>query len=78
VFSILLLQADRQRDDDRFDAMKFRFGMPGMSLYPGAGRHWWEHITPTQVREIAREFDRLGYDYVSVSEHLIMDRHSAW
>ncbi len=56
--------------------MKFRVGMPGMSLYPGTGRHWWEHITPTQVQEIAREIDRLGYDYVSVSEHLIMDRHS--
>jgi hypothetical protein len=56
--------------------MKFRVGMPGMSLYPGTGRHWWESITPTQVREIARKIDRLGYDYVSVSEHLIMDRHS--
>jgi Luciferase-like monooxygenase len=62
--------------DARDEAMKFRVGMPGMSLYPGTGRHWWEQITPTQVKTIAGEIDRLGYDYVSVSEHLIMDRHS--
>jgi probable F420-dependent oxidoreductase len=57
--------------------MKFRVQMPGMSLYPGTGRHWWEQITPADVRRIAWEIDRLGYDYVSISEHLIMDRASA-
>jgi Luciferase-like monooxygenase len=57
--------------------VKFRTHMPGLTLYPGAGKHWWEHITPEELRQIAQETDRLGFDYVSISEHLIMDRESA-
>jgi probable F420-dependent oxidoreductase len=62
---------------DREEIVRFTAHIPGLTLYPGTGTHWWEHITPPEFREIARETDRLGYDYVSVSEHLIMDRESA-
>jgi probable F420-dependent oxidoreductase len=51
--------------------------IPGLTLYPGIGRHWWERITPAEFRALAREIDELGFDYVSVSEHLLMDRASA-
>jgi probable F420-dependent oxidoreductase len=57
--------------------VKFITHLPGLTLYPGVGKHWWERITPEEFREIARETDHLGFDYVSVSEHLIMDRESA-
>jgi probable F420-dependent oxidoreductase len=51
--------------------------LPGLTLYPGLGTHWWERITPDEFRMLAREVDRLGFDYVSISEHLIMDKASA-
>ena len=35
------------------ETMKFRVQMPGMSLYPGTGRHWWERITPGGPRDRA-------------------------
>lgn len=57
--------------------MKFRVSVPGLTLYPGSGKHWWEHITPEEFRDIAQATDRLGYDYISASEHLVMDRESA-
>jgi probable F420-dependent oxidoreductase len=57
--------------------LKFSAHVPGLTLYPGAGRHWWERITPDEFRAIATETDQLGFDYIPVSEHLIMDRESA-
>lgn len=57
--------------------MKFSAHVPGLTLYPGSARHWWERITPEEFRSLAAEIDRLGFDYIFVSEHLIMDRASA-
>lgn len=54
--------------------MKFTVGVPGMSLYPGIGKHWWEHITTDEMKRIAQAADELGYDHLSVPEHLFMTR----
>ena len=47
-----------------------------MNLYPGLGKHWWEHVTPADIVRIAQATEKLGYDYVTVSEHIVMDRMS--
>ena len=54
--------------------MRFKVTLPGMSLYPGIGRHWWEQITTEEIQRIARAADELGYDELSVPEHLFMTR----
>jgi probable F420-dependent oxidoreductase len=54
--------------------MRFKVTLPGMSLYPGIGRHWWEHITSEELQRIARAADELGYEALSVPEHLFMTR----
>jgi probable F420-dependent oxidoreductase len=56
--------------------MKFSIKVPGMSLYPGDGRHWWRDISSREIIEYARTADRLGYDYLTVPEHFVMaDEH---
>jgi probable F420-dependent oxidoreductase len=57
--------------------MRFSVTVPGMSLYPGIGRHWWEHITMAEIQQIARAADELGYDHLSIPEHLFMTRSEA-
>jgi len=57
--------------------MKIQTKVPGMSLYPGTGRHWWEQVTAPQVQALARETERLGFDVVAVPDHLVMDSGSA-
>lgn len=52
--------------------MKFRVALPGMNLYPGTARHWWEDITTGEIRKLASEADRLGYDFITVGTHLGM------
>jgi probable F420-dependent oxidoreductase len=54
--------------------MKFSVTMPGMSLYPGIGRHWWERITMDDFKRIAQAADELGYHDLHVPEHLFMTR----
>jgi hypothetical protein len=51
--------------------------LPGLTLYPGTARHWWESITPDQLVEIARRTDELGFDYVNVPTHFAMTREDA-
>lgn len=48
-----------------------------MSLYPGLGRHWWEHVSPLQVRQLACLTEELGFDVVAIPEHIVMDLASA-
>jgi probable F420-dependent oxidoreductase len=52
-------------------AVKFTTHLPGMTLY-GGGDHWWKSITTDQIVHIARELDRLDYDYITLTEHLYM------
>jgi len=57
--------------------MRFALKLPGMTLYPGRGKHWWEHITAEQMLEIAQRTDALGYDYLELPSHFVMNRESA-
>jgi probable F420-dependent oxidoreductase len=52
--------------------MKFTVSMPGLSLYPGIAKHWWEHITTDELQRIARATDELGYEYLGIPTHLFM------
>jgi probable F420-dependent oxidoreductase len=57
--------------------MKFTATVPGMTLYPGGTKHWWEHTTPEQVVESARLLEELGYDWITISTHVVMDHKTA-
>jgi probable F420-dependent oxidoreductase len=57
--------------------VKFTIHVPGMTLYPGTGRHWWEHISSAQMAMLARRAEDLGFDYITVSDHIVMDGESA-
>jgi alkanesulfonate monooxygenase SsuD/methylene tetrahydromethanopterin reductase-like flavin-dependent oxidoreductase (luciferase family) len=57
--------------------MKFTVKVPGMTLYPGGVKHWWEHIKPEEIIRIAQRIEELGYDYIEISEHIVMNRESA-
>jgi probable F420-dependent oxidoreductase len=52
--------------------MRFTCHVPGMTLYHGSARHWWQDITTDQVVGVARRLDELGYDYLTISEHLVL------
>jgi probable F420-dependent oxidoreductase len=56
--------------------MKVTTHVPGMSLYPGTGKHWWESISSEQIVEAARRCERLGFDYITISDHIVMNHES--
>jgi alkanesulfonate monooxygenase SsuD/methylene tetrahydromethanopterin reductase-like flavin-dependent oxidoreductase (luciferase family) len=51
--------------------------VPGLSLYPGSVRHWFEDLTPAEMISVARELEAIGIDYLTVSEHLALDKEFA-
>jgi probable F420-dependent oxidoreductase len=57
--------------------VRFKVTLPGMSLYPGIGKHWWERITCAEIQRIARVAEELGYDELSVPDHLFMTREES-
>jgi hypothetical protein len=57
--------------------MKFTAKVPGMTLYPGGTTHWWEQIKPDEIKTIARRIEELGFDWITISEHIVMDHESA-
>jgi probable F420-dependent oxidoreductase len=54
--------------------MKFTMNVPGMSLYPGRARHWWQEISSEEIVRVAQTADALGFDYLTVSEHFVLNR----
>ena len=46
--------------------------LPGLSLHPGTGTHWWKSISFEERVRAAQELDRLGYDYIMVPEHIVV------
>jgi probable F420-dependent oxidoreductase len=54
--------------------VKFGIAVPGMSLYPGGVEHWWKDITMADFQAIARRADELGYEYLLIPEHIIMNK----
>jgi probable F420-dependent oxidoreductase len=57
--------------------MKFTTDVPGLDLYPGIARHWWEQATPHDIAQSAQAVERAGIDFISVSEHVLMSRQAA-
>ncbi len=53
--------------------MQFMTGLPGLMRYPpGFSPEWETHLTPADFTLIARTADELGYDVISVPEHIVM------
>ncbi len=57
--------------------MRFSTGLPGLdryppSRYPPGGDAWQAHLTTADFQRIARTADELGFDSISVSEHLVV------
>lgn len=52
--------------------MKVIVNLPGLSLHPGTGTHWWKTIGFEEQVETARTLERLGYDYIMVPEHIVV------
>ena len=52
--------------------MKVIVNLPGLSLHPGTGTHWWKSISFEEQVETARTLERLGYDYIMVPEHIVV------
>ncbi len=54
--------------------MKFAFGMPALILYPVIVSPWEREASGADILGIAREADRLGFDWLTVPEHIVMPR----
>ncbi len=52
--------------------MKFAVGVPGLILYPAVLGKWEATARPEDILRIAQKADELGYDYLSVTDHIIM------
>ena len=52
--------------------MKFGLSIPGMTLMPGTSEPWESSVTPADMLRVARAADRLGYEWISVPEHVLM------
>jgi hypothetical protein len=57
--------------------MKFSMMVPGLTLYPGRGKHWWENVEPGDVAKLARRAEELGYEYLFVPTHFIVQKEAA-
>ncbi len=59
--------------------MKFATGLPGLMRYPPSqfppgGDNWQERLTSEDFQRIAQVTEQLGYDAITVSEHIVMPR----
>ncbi len=52
--------------------MKFGFGLPALILYPPVMSPWEAEARPDDILRLARKADELGYDWLTVSEHIVM------
>ena len=51
--------------------MKFGTGIPGLVKMPSTAEPWHDHITHQDIVRIAQKADGLGYDSISVPDHVI-------
>ena len=54
--------------------MKFGLGMPALILYPPVMSRWEPEATHHDILRIAQKADELGYDYLTVPEHIFIPR----
>lgn len=54
--------------------MKFGLGMPALILYPPVMSPWEPEASPADILRIARKADELGYEWLTVPEHIVMPK----
>jgi probable F420-dependent oxidoreductase len=52
--------------------MKFALGMPALILYPPVMSPWEPQATPADILRIAQTADAVGFDWLTISEHIVM------
>jgi len=52
--------------------MKFGLGTPALILYPPVMSRWEAEASHEDILGIARKADELGFDWLTVSEHIVM------
>lgn len=57
--------------------MKFALGMPALILYPAIMSPWERDASPREIVRIAQKADQLGFDWLTISEHIVMPREMA-
>ena len=57
--------------------MKFHIRMPGLNRYPPNFSPWEAELTSSDMQMIARKLEGLGFDALSVAEHIAMPRELA-
>jgi probable F420-dependent oxidoreductase len=54
--------------------MKFAFGVPALILYPAIMSPWEPAAGGAEILRIARHADALGFDWLTIPEHIVMPR----
>jgi probable F420-dependent oxidoreductase len=52
--------------------MRFGTGLPGVNLYPPVAQAWESTMTTADFQTIARAADELGFDSISIPEHIVV------
>lgn len=52
--------------------MKFAMGMPGLILYPPIMSPWEASVSGPEIVRIARKAEETGWDWLTISEHVVM------
>ena len=54
--------------------MKFALGMPGLILYPPIASPWESEANSDDILRVARKADQVGWDWLTLSEHVVIPR----
>jgi probable F420-dependent oxidoreductase len=54
--------------------MKFALGMPGLILYPPIVSPWESGASSADILGVARKADQAGWDWLTISEHVVIPR----
>jgi probable F420-dependent oxidoreductase len=57
--------------------MKFALGMPGLILYPPIVSPWEPEASSGEILRVAKTADQAGWDWLTISEHLVIPREMA-
>jgi probable F420-dependent oxidoreductase len=52
--------------------MKFGLGTPALILYPPVMSDWWRDVAGPDIVRIVQRADELGFEWATVSEHIVM------
>jgi probable F420-dependent oxidoreductase len=54
--------------------MKFALGMPSLILYPPIVSAWESEASSEDILRVARKADQTGWDWLTISEHVVIPR----